>query len=141
MFDCFFFYPVYPVHPVSVLLRFTDMHTPRITNASLFVTVLSACLGLLMTGVPTAHAQTQQGIRTAVSKSQALAAASATYQQSSPQQARKLAAAAGSYFRFDAACADSQPAQLLYQNSRALTDKDQLLVVTRLPRAGLVSGC
>lgn len=47
------------------------MQTSRITNASLFVTVLSACLGLLMTGAPAqAHAR-QQGTAAAAKESQA----------------------------------------------------------------------
>jgi hypothetical protein len=113
------------------------MHTSRITNASLFVTVLSACLGLVMTGVP-AHAHTQQGIATSVNRSQALVAGAASHQLS-PQQARKLAAAANSYFQIAACPAACEPAEVLYQNHRALTDKNRILVVTRLPRAGLVA--
>lgn len=111
------------------------MHTSRITNASLFVTVLSACLGLVMTGVP-AHAHTQPGIITAVNGSQALVAGAAS-QQLSPQQARKLAAVSNSYFQIAACQPQGEPAEVLYQNHRAFADVNRILVVTRLPRADL----
>ena len=113
------------------------MHTSRITNASLFVTVLSACLGLAMTGVP-AHAHTQQGIATAVNRSQALVAGAAS-QQLSPQQARKLAAASNPYFQMAACHVHVERVEVFYQNTRALSNKDQLLIVTRLPRAALAT--
>jgi hypothetical protein len=113
------------------------MHTSRITNASLFVTVLSACLGLLMTGVPS-QAQTQRGANSAFNQSQALVAGVAVRPLSS-QQVLKLAAACNSYFRIAVCQAHSEPSAILYQNSRALADRNQLLVVTRLPRAGLTS--
>ncbi|HEX8776395.1 MAG TPA: hypothetical protein VF735_22690 [Pyrinomonadaceae bacterium] len=108
------------------------MHTSRITNASLFVTVLSACLGLVMTGVP-AHAHTQPGLAAAVNRSQALVAGAA----SQPQQARKLAAVSNSYFQIAACQPAGEPAEVFYQNNKALTNLNRLLVVTRLPRAGL----
>jgi hypothetical protein len=115
------------------------MHTSRITNASLFVTVLSACLGLVMTGVP-AHAHTQQGIASAVNRSQALAVGVPPAQQLSPQQARKLAAVSNSYFQI-AACQPphGEPTEVVYQNTRALTGVNSILVVTRLARAGLAA--
>ncbi|HEX8137251.1 MAG TPA: hypothetical protein VF544_06645 [Pyrinomonadaceae bacterium] len=116
------------------------MQTPRITSASLFVTVLSACLGLAMAGLPMAHAHTQEGIRTAVSKSQALAVG-ATVQQLSPQQARKLAAVSNSYFQVADCHLSSDEAAPVYENSRALISKNRLLVVTRLPRAALIGDC
>jgi hypothetical protein len=114
------------------------MYTSRITNASLFVTVLSACLGLVMTGVP-APAHTQQGIATAVNRSQALVAGNAASQQLSPQQARKLSALSNSYFQIAVCQAQNESAATFYQNSRALTDVNRILVVTRLARAGLVA--
>jgi hypothetical protein len=116
------------------------MQTPRITSASLFVTVLSACLGLAVTGLPAAHAHTQDGIRTAVSKSQALAVGAAA-QQLSPQQARKLAAVSNSFFQVAACHVHSEQAAPLYENSRALISKTRLLLVTRLPRAALIGAC
>ncbi len=109
------------------------MHTSRITNASLFVTVLSACLGLSMTGA-SSQIQAQQGA--AVNESQALVF-NAFSQHLSPQQVRKLAASNNSYFQVAICHTQGEPAEAVYQNTRALTDKNQLLVVTRLPRAAL----
>jgi hypothetical protein len=113
------------------------MHTSRITNASLFVTVLSACLGLSMTGAPS-QAYTQQGAGTAVSESQALVF-HAFSQPLSPQQVRKLAATNNSYFQIAVCQSQGEPEENFYQNTRALIDKNQLLVVTRLPRAALTT--
>jgi cytochrome c5 len=116
-----------------------DMHVSRITNASLFVTVLSACLGLAMTGIH-AQAHAQQGIKTAVNESQALVT-SVTAQHLSPQQARRFAATGNSYFQLAVCHAQGETAAPLYQNPKALTRKDRILVVTRLPRAALALGC
>jgi hypothetical protein len=113
------------------------MHASRITNASLFVTVLSACLGLVSTGAPSAHAQAQPGT-TIVNRSQALIAG-ATVLQLAPQRTLKLDATGNSFFRLDICRAQSGVEKNLYHNSRTLTDKDRLLVVTRLPRAGIDS--
>jgi len=90
-----------------------------------------------MTGVPV-HAHTQPGIATAVNRSQGLVAGAAS-QQLSPQQARKLAAVSNSYFQIAACQPVGEPAEVLYQNDKALTDVNQILVVTRLPRAGLAA--
>jgi hypothetical protein len=114
------------------------MHTSRITNASLFVTVLSACLGLSMTGV-SAQTHAQHGAGAAVNESHALVLKAFSQHQLSPQQVRKLAAANSSYFQITVCHAEGEPAKVRYQNSRALGDKNRLLVVTRLPRAALVS--
>jgi hypothetical protein len=113
------------------------MHTSRITNASLFVTVLSACLGLSMTGVSAqTHAQHRAGA--AANESHALVLKAFSYHLS-PQQVRKLSATNSSYFQSAVCHAQGAPGEIFYQNSRALTDKNRLLVVTRLPRAALVS--
>jgi hypothetical protein len=114
------------------------MHTSRITNASLFVTVLSACLGLSMTGVSSAQTQAQHRAGAAVNESHALVL-KAFSQHLSPQKVRKLAATNSSYFQLTVCHVEGVPAEIFYQNSRALGDKNHLLVVTRLPRAALVS--
>ena len=114
------------------------MHTSRITNASLFVTVLSACLGLSLTGVSAqTHAQ-QKGAGAAVNESHVLVLKAFSHHLS-PQQVRKLAAANSSYFQINVCHVEGEPSAIFYQNSRALGDKNGLLVVTRLPRAALVS--
>jgi hypothetical protein len=113
------------------------MHTSRITNASLFVTVLSACLGLSMTGA-SAHARAKPRASAAVNESQALVF-QAFSQHLSPQHVRKLAATNNSYFQIAVCHAQGEPPENFYKNTRALIDKNRLLVVTRLPRAWLVS--
>jgi hypothetical protein len=113
------------------------MHTSRITNASLFVTVLSACLGLSMTGA-SAQAHAEQDTSAAVSKSQALVF-QAFSQHLSPQKVRKLAATSNSYFQVAVCQPQGQREENFYKNTRALIDKNRLLGVTHLPRAWLVS--
>ena len=115
------------------------MHTSRITNASLFVTVLSACLGLSMTGVSAQTHSQQHDAGAAVNESHALIINAFSQHHLSPQQVRKLAATNSSYFQINVCRAEGEPAEVCYQNSRALTDVNRLLVVTRLPRAALVS--
>ena len=114
------------------------MHTARITNASLFVTVLSACLGLSMTGV-SAQTHAQHGAGASVTESHALVLKAFSQHHLSPQKIRKLAATNSSYLQIAVCHAEGEPAKIFYQNSRALTDKNRILVVTRLPRAALVS--
>lgn len=114
------------------------MHTSRITNVSLFVTVLSACLGLSMTGASShAYAQ-QQGARAAASESQSLVFR-AFSQHLSQQQVRKLAATNNSYFQIAVCQSQGEAEENFYKNTRALIDVNRLMVVTRLPRAWLVS--
>jgi len=115
------------------------MHTSRITNATLFLTVLSACLGLVATGVPTAYAHApQEGALAAVNRSQALIATASAAGQLTPQRTLKLAATSNSYFLLDICQSQIEPKENLYRNSRALTNKHPHMVVTRLPRAGLI---
>ncbi|HVG34138.1 MAG TPA: hypothetical protein VM911_13700 [Pyrinomonadaceae bacterium] len=115
------------------------MHASRTTNASLFVTVLSACLGLVATGVPAAYAHApHEGALAAVNRSQALIAGVTAAGQLSPQRTLKLAATSNSFFHLDICQSQLEPEENLYQNSRALIDKHPHLVVTRLPRAGLI---
>lgn len=113
------------------------MHSSRITNASLFVTVLSACLGLVSTGAPSAQAHARTGMTAMVNESQALIATATAAGQLSPQQTLKLAATSNSFFHLDICRAQCGGEENLYRNSRALTGKYRLLVVTRLPRAAL----
>ncbi len=57
--------------------------------------------------------------------------------QSSPEQADKQAALYNSYFSLGSCRERGQPEGILYQNTRALVENNQVLVVTRLPRAAL----
>ena len=60
-----------------------------------------------------------------------------TIQQESPEQAQKLAATYTSAF-LAAGCRErGKPAELFYENTQALAANNQVLIVTRLPRAAL----
>jgi hypothetical protein len=109
------------------------MHKLRLNNATFFVTVMSACLGLLIGGVPL-EAHARQGSANAADKSQS--ATNAT-EPESPAQAQKLAATYNSAFSMGGCREHGEPAEVFYTNTRALADNDQVLIVTRLPRAGL----
>jgi hypothetical protein len=100
------------------------------------VTVLSACLGLLVTGAA-APLHAQPGAIRAANKSQVSIVSALSAQQLSPKHARKLALVYSPYFQIAACLTHIEPVSNLYQNSIAFKDKHQLLVVTRLPRAAL----
>jgi hypothetical protein len=110
------------------------VNEPRNTNAPLSITVLCACLGLLIIGVP-AHtharqAATEAGHHYVASSTRLRLAASAV----SSLKALKVDVPWLPKF---AVQAKGQPASILYQNTKALTDTHQVLVVTHLPRAAL----
>ncbi len=110
------------------------MNEPRNTNAPFSITVLCACLGLLITGVP-AEINARQ------------AAPEAVYQYVASSSRLRLAASAVSSLQVlnvdarwlpdFAAQAKGQPEVVLYQNTKALTDNNQVLLITHLPRAAL----
>jgi hypothetical protein len=59
-------------------------------------------------------------------------------EHSSPEQAQKLAATYNSYFSLGSCRERGEPDEVLYQNTKALVENNQVLIVTRLPRAGLL---
>jgi hypothetical protein len=61
----------------------------------------------------------------------------AKHEHQLPQLAQKHAAVYNSYFSFGRCSADGEAKVILYQNTKALTENNQVLVVTRLPRAAL----
>ena len=110
------------------------MNESRNNNAPLFITVLCACLGLLTTGVP-AEASARQ------------AATEVAYHYVASSTQLRLAASAVSTIKV-LKVDDRWPVDFdlktkgqldlnLYQNSKALTDNHQVLLVTHLPRAAL----
>ena len=113
----------------------TDVNEPRNTNAPLSITVLCACLGLLITGAPAqVHAR------------QAWAAAEGQHYVASSTRLRLAASAVSplQVLKIDlpwlpdfAARAKALPETVLYQNSKALTDPTRVLLITHLPRAAL----
>jgi hypothetical protein len=110
------------------------VNEPRNTNAPFSITVLCACLGLLMTGVP-AEVNARQAATEAVhhyvaSSIHLRLAASAV----SSLQVRKIDAR---WLPDLAVQAKGQPEVVFYQNTKALTDPHQVLLITHLPRAAL----
>ena len=132
------------------------MHIHR-TNTSLFVTVLSACLGLLIVGVPTqaeAKSAKEACSKKATPEIKALldehsfirplaefianvSKIISLRKYDHPEQARKLTSTSNSYFSIGSGRERNQPTEVLYQNTKALVENNQVLIVTRLPRAGL----
>lgn len=58
-------------------------------------------------------------------------------EQPSPEQAQKLAAIYNSYFSLGSCRERGEPEEIFYKNTKALVENNQVLIVTRLPRAGL----
>jgi hypothetical protein len=112
----------------------TKVNESRNTNTPLFITVLCACLGLLTVGALPAEGYVRQ-------------TATETVQYGASSTRLRLAASAVSTLRVlkidDRWLPDSvaetkgQPAEILYQNTKALTDKTEVLLITHLPRAAL----
>jgi hypothetical protein len=116
------------------------VNSSRNNNAALFVTVLSACLGLVVVGVPV-QALTQHLATTAdaslTAKEKAEDSSISKLQQPSIDQAQKLAATHNSYFSLDGCSKRGEPEEVSYKNTKALTDNNQVLIITHLPRAAL----
>lgn len=101
------------------------------------MTVVSACLGLLMAGVPAA-VQAHQVIT--VSPDGLHSGVEATVYSSikaSKSQTRKRSATSTLPFLAFASRNSFQSTQLRYVNDTAFINRNQLILVTRLPRAGL----
>ena len=111
----------------------------RISNTSLFVTVLSGCIGLLAVGVPPqiAARSVKDGVRysTAALHSRLIVNVKADAQ--SPYQSGKLAATNTSYFSVETSRKLVQSPPPGYQNTKPLVENNQVLIVSNLPRAGL----
>jgi hypothetical protein len=112
----------------------TGVNAPRNTNASLFTTVLCACLGLLVAGTPL-QAQARRAVAE-VCQSENSSAIRSGFEASVVVSLRKLKQD-DRWLPSAAARAARLPAEISYRNTRPLTDHQQVLLVTRLPRAGL----
>ena len=117
------------------------MNSSKRTNTAFFAAVLSACLGLLITGVP-AQAQARS-VREGVNEAPAVIKSLLNHKAfvrplvGFLAQAQKLAAAYSSHFSFNGCRERVQPEAILYQNSKALIKNNRVLIVTHLPRAAL----
>jgi hypothetical protein len=117
-----------------------NVHKPRTTNSSLFVTVLSACLGLVVVSVPVQALAQHLATMTDASlsaKAKIEVSSISKIQQPSSKQARKLAATRNSHLSLSSRREYNQPDVILYRNTKALTNHNQVLIVTHLPRAAL----
>lgn len=113
------------------------MQTERNHHAPLFLAVLSACLGLWLTGAPS-HVQAQAAslVRESENVSVFVVVLSHTYKHQSPENAPQVAAHFDSHQAVGAAplpCAEPQS----FSQQSTVSARNQTLVVTRLPRASL----
>jgi hypothetical protein len=107
------------------------MSRRRINNATLFVTVLSACLGLVAAGASShAHQTTSSVLSEIASRS----GATVSYRYGA-KQVLKLRSLYNSPARSFAS--QSETGAVLYRNTNPLTATSRILVVTRMPRASL----
>lgn len=105
----------------------------RIKNATLFVTVLSACLGLVAAGASSHARQTASAVLYEIAYPPG---ASVAY-RSAASKSRALTAAYDSHAHSFAAQSENSRAKILYRNSNPLTASNHILVVTSLPRASI----
>jgi hypothetical protein len=112
----------------------TKVNESRNTNAPLSITVLCACLGLLIIGVP------------AETNARQVATEIAHHYGASPSRLSLSASVVSSLHTLkvddrwlpdSAVQTKGQPKVSLYQNTKALSDKTQVLLITHLPRATL----
>jgi hypothetical protein len=104
----------------------------RIKNATLFVAVLSACLGLVAAGASSHARQTASTVLSEIAYPQA-----ATVSYRSASKSLKLTASYNSPALSFAAQSETGGAAILYRNPHPLTAANHILVVTSLPRASI----
>jgi hypothetical protein len=106
----------------------------RNTNTPLFITVLCACLGLLMVGVPPAQGSARQ---TATEVGQYVASSTRLRLAASVVSSLRVLKIDDRWLPDSATQAEGQPTEILYQNTKPLTNNNQVLLITHLPRAAL----
>jgi hypothetical protein len=113
--------------------RITAVNEPRNTNPPISITVLCACLGLLIIGVPA-----QGGVRRVTTEVAQYGASSTQLRLAasvvSSLQVLKLDAR---WLSDSAAQGEGQPQVILYSKTQAHTPINQVLNITCLPRAAL----
>lgn len=105
----------------------------RIKNATLFVTVLSACLGLVAAG---ASSHARQAASTVLSEIAYPSGAAISY-RSAASKAREFTAACNRPALSFAAQSENSGAKILYSNPDPQAASRHILVVTSLPRASI----
>jgi hypothetical protein len=111
-----------------------DVKATRNTNASLFTTVLCACLGLLIIGTPL-QAQASRGTAQAYQSANASTLGSG-FGASVVASLQKLRVD-DRWLPDSAAQAEVLSKEIFYRKTKPLAFNNQVLIVTRLPRAGL----
>jgi hypothetical protein len=105
----------------------------RINNATLFVTVLGACLGLMAAG---ASSQARQTASSVLSEITSATSANLSYSRSASQALKRTAAYAPRSLSFASRNGQQAP-KVLYTNTTPLTASHRILVITHMPRASL----
>ena len=105
----------------------------RINNATLFITVLSACLGLVAAGA-SSHARPSGA--DALSEMTSATSANLQYGRASKQAHKRKAPYTASAHVFASRSVIRAP-EALYKTRNPLTAYSQILVVTRMPRASI----
>jgi hypothetical protein len=105
----------------------------RINNTTVFVTVLGACLGLVVAGASSPAHQTAASVLSEIASA---TSANLSYRHSSNQALQLTAVyhAAALPFALDS---EKGAATVLYQNTNPSVPGRRILVVTRLARASL----
>jgi hypothetical protein len=112
----------------------SNVNAPRNNNASIFTAVICACLGVVVAGTPL-HAS---GARAEVCRFESASVIRDGFEASVAVGLRKVKQEGRWLPRPAARAAASSPAENFYRNDRRpLAAPRQVLVVTRLARAGL----
>jgi len=106
----------------------------RINNAPLFVTVLSACLGLMVAGASYPAHRTAASVLSEIGQ---LTGAQYSYNRASNQSMKRKVPASASFLLPRAAESENQKQEVLYRNANPLRAGNSILIVTRMPRASL----
>ena len=115
-------------------VKSSNVNAPRNNNASIFTAVICACLGVVVAGTPL-HAS---GARAEVCRFESASVIRDGFEASVAVGLRKVKEVRRWLPRPAARAAASAPAENLYRNDRRpLAAPRQVLVVTRLARAGL----
>ena len=112
------------------------MHTFRTKNAALFVTVLSACLGLVVVGAPTEARARPSSAVDQLGFVKVCTPVRVNDRRPS-NQVYKFPAIHGSRFASVKAKTQGGVQPVFYRNRGPLARNNQVLIVKRLPRAGL----
>ncbi|HEV7844365.1 MAG TPA: hypothetical protein VGO69_11760 [Pyrinomonadaceae bacterium] len=107
----------------------------RINNATVFVTVLSACLGLVVAGASSQAHQTASSVLSGITSA---TNANLSYSRSASQSLKRTAAYTSHSLLF-ASRSEHKAPKVLYKNTNPLTASHHILVVTHMPRASLDS--